>query len=210
MVYANHNKEKKLPIYRIFKAEFKIRASIATRRTPICNKWGLSSATPLAIILLKTPLVEPLWKEKYIKAQQCPPLLHVLFCGLEHGRHVHSWWFRIAISLQHTNQRWPPNCQYQCSGSVMFWTDLDIHTSFAFSGSASFWEAGSGSASGWRIQICVKVKIQSLWRLKMEPLGPWTLAMEMWRLKCNSRGSVNKWSKQFDEDRDPDPDSHQS
>ncbi len=130
MVYANHNKEI-LRIYRIFTEEFKIRVSIATRRTPICNKW-FSSATRLAIILLKTTLVESLWKEKYIKAQQYPPLLHVLFSGLEHGRHVHSWWFRISISLQHTNHRWSPtNFQIfnisvpdpSCCG-----TDPDIHT----------------------------------------------------------------------------------
>ncbi len=77
---------------------------------------------PLAIILLKNPFCRGvLKKRKDIKAQLCPPLLHVLFCGLEHCRHVHSWWFRIAISLQHTNQRWSPNCQYQSSESVMFW-----------------------------------------------------------------------------------------
>jgi hypothetical protein len=59
-------------------------------------------------------------------------------------------------------------------------------------GSGSSFRVGSGSAS-------------KSWSLG----GPRTLTMEMWRLKRNSRGSVNKWSKHFDEERNPDPDSYQ-
>ncbi len=55
------------------------------------------------------------------------------------------------------------------------------------------------------IRIHIKVKVQTLWRLPIEPLGPWTLTMEAWSLKMKSwrvYGPVVADPQQFDEEED--------